>query len=102
MNVPRAIINKLLRDQMRYGEYYTYAKLYAIYLQIMNQDSFCDHFRMSEDTFQGLIRSWVASEGTWIGRKLGDDGRALFYKLEPIVNCPFLNLVEWVRGKVWR
>ena len=100
MNVSSTVINKLLRDQMRYGEEYDYKKLYSIYLQIMNQDRFVGYPRLSKEGFERLVRTWVSVDGSWMGRKKGKDNKALFFKRDLRCQCPFLKLMEWV--KKWK
>ncbi len=99
MKVSRQVITKLVREQIRYGEDYSHAKLYGIYLQIMNQDRFVGYPVMSSAGFGRLVRTWASSEG-WLDRKLSKDGKALFFKRDLRVKCPALRLIEWV--KQWK
>jgi len=96
MNVSGTVINKLLRDQMRYDREYSYSCLFGLYNEIMNQDRFCTYNVKSFKTFRNNLNEWAAAD-SWLV-KVGEGKQARFSKREPSVNCPFLNLVEWVRS----
>jgi len=96
------VLNKLIRDQMRYGEEYSYADIYQIYLDdVMDNDQLMKNKVLSAKTVRNYVGTW-ANDSVWLGRKYTKEG-ALFFKLEPPVNCPYLllkqKLMEAVRKR---
>jgi len=92
------IISRIVRDQMRYGIDYSGRRLYHLYIEEMNRDAFIDHTPVKEKTFKNYVTVW-ANDCEWMERVFVNR-EVRYRKLEPSVNCPFLNLVEWV--KQWK
>ena len=94
-------INYHLSNDLSYGIGYSLDEVYGFYYKLMFRDSFCQLTLIKKDSLRKRLNQWCEVEGGWL-RKDASGDVVMYYKREPVVNCPFLNLVEWVRSKVWK
>ena len=75
------ILNKHIRDQMHFGEQYSFAKMEAVYNDVMNEDEFLDYPKLSIKSLHNRLSEW-STAGGWL-RKSGTGKDARFWKDEP-------------------
>jgi len=92
-------INYHLMNELSYGEGYTLDTLYIGYLRIMKRDSFCELRIVKKDSLRKRLNNWCEVDDGWLCKDVSGDV-VKYYKREPVINCPFLNLVEMV--KKWK
>jgi len=92
-------INYHLMNELSYDREYSLDELYVIYKRIMNRDVFCTVPVVKRESFRDRLNTWCDAD-TCIAKE-GSLKQVRYRKLEPIVTCPFLKLVEFIRSKVW-
>ena len=92
-------INYHLMSELSYDRSYSLDELYVIYKRIMNRDVFCTVLVVKRESFRDRVNTWCDADNCI--EKVGSGNQVSYRKLEPVVSCPFLKLIEWLRSKMW-
>lgn len=76
------ILQKLLREQMRYGQEFAFTGMEAKYNTIMNEGKLAELKKMSIETFHRRLNEWSNVHDGWLQKK-GEGKNAVFFKREP-------------------
>ena len=94
-----AVLNKLIRDEMRFERAYDYTTLYAIYNILMREDGRIEFKPMKYKTFKNLLSNWASVESGWLV-KVGEGKSARFSKRHPPTYLDRLS--NWVNTLIER